>query len=270
MIGKMAQDTLRTRNIFLVALGAFLAPFVLFILILQNFSLTTVYVNQASHTILLASICAIAFYTAYFSYHQDYLKDKDPQVLFTALAFCVFGLGFAAHAVSVFGSHFLTESVFDVTEHATLPLGAALLTLSIVSLPNLSGRIYKRRVVILLITIALALCWLATIVFAPIITGRIAANIDTFTIIPTGILFAILTLLFIEKFYEKPNTLFVYMVASLAVLINTGIIPLFYQEWNVVWWYFHLVLLAGFGLILIGLIRKGMPLGRAWQKGQKS
>ena len=45
----------------------------------------------------------------------------------------------------------------------------------------------------------------------------------------------------------------IYLIIAFSILLNAGIIPVFYEEWDIIWWYFHAIFSASFVVILIGL-----------------
>ena len=68
-----------------------------------------------------------------------------------------------------------------------------------------------------------------------------------FFIAATGVNFLLLLLILLLR---KEDSFFASSLPSvLALLTATAVAPLFYQEWNIVWWYFHLLWLAALLLL---------------------
>ena len=243
-------------NIILIALVSFLIPFLGFVLLLKGFFGGVIYHSHLAHSILLIITCAIAFYAAYLA-DQAYLKNRDPRVFVTSLAFYVFGLSFLSHAVSIPDWQFFNEAVFDITEHYGLFIGAFIF-FALVFLPfGLQEKIYRFRMSIFIVLTLMLFIGFAALFIFPAFLGFLTAFINL-AIVLTGFLF-FCALLFLLKIYHKTkNILLIYMVSGFGILINSGIIPLFYKEWNVLWWYFHITFLSGFLVILFGVLRASM------------
>lgn len=249
-------NNMKKSNIIFTALISFLTPFAGFFLLYKGFFGDIVYHSHLAHSILLIITCAIAFYAAYLA-DQAYLKTRDPRVFVTSLAFYIFGLSFLSHAISIPDWQFFNEAIFDITEHYGLFIGALIL-FALAFLPfGLQEKIYRFRMSIFVALTLMLFIGFATLFIFPAFPDFLTAYINL-AIVLTGFLF-FCALLFLFKIYHKTkNILLVYMVFGFGILINSGIIPLFYREWNVLWWYFHVVFLSGFLVILFGVFRSSM------------
>jgi len=242
----------------LLLLGAFLLPFLGFLFIYNSSLVEIFYDNHIAHLILMAIVGILAFYTTYFTY-KVYKKDRDVRIFFIALAFYAFGFVFMFHAVSSLGAVWLggiisfSEAIFDITEHFGLLIGSLFLLGLTLPIQNSKDRVYKNRVRIFVTLAVTLLVGLISLLAFPGFAENI--NVDLVAVGPTALFFTILSLFFLREYRKNPNTLLLYITLSFGVLINSAIIPFFYEEWNILWWYFHFTFLLGFLLILYGFTR---------------
>jgi PAS domain S-box-containing protein len=231
-------------------LGSFLFPFLGFVFLLFSGLGEKQFYNPIIHGIVLSFASGFALYISFTAY-RGYNRNRDPKVLGIALAFFAFGFIFLLHGMTPL-SPLYSEDFFDVTEHYGLFIGSLLLLSSILPLQKFSGAIYLIKQKIfrgLVIGLLLATVLLVSL---PALTKSLEATIN----IPiglTGLLFFISLISLLRKYREGPGTLSFYLILAFAVLINSGLIPFFYKEWDFLWWHFHLVILLGFVLILRGL-----------------
>lgn len=250
------METLGATKILFLSLLSFLLPFLGFVFLYNSKFAGTTYINYFTHSILILPIFFICFYiarTAYLSYRES----REPRLLFVALAFFTFGLSFFIHAITIPILPFLNESIFDISEHIGLFLGAIVLLAGLtVSFLAQKDQLYKHKLKIFAILSFGFLLWFVSLAVFPRFAGAIESIINIFVALTT--LCFLVSLLFLLRAYaEKPSILFFYFISGFAILINTAIIPLFYEEWNLPWWFFHFVLLAGFVAILLGLTKSG-------------
>ena len=245
--------SMKNPNIIFIAFISFLTSFAGFILLYKGFFGDVIYHSHLAHSILLIITCAIAFYTAYLA-DQAYLKIRDPRIFIISLAFYVFGLSFLSHAVSIPDWQFFNEAIFDITEHYGLFIGAFIL-FALVFLPfGLQEKIYRFRMNIFIVLTLLLFIGFAALFVFPAFPDFLATFINL-AIILTGLLFFFALLFLIKTHGKTQSELLLYLASGFGILINSGIIPLFYLEWNILWWYFHVVFLAGFLVILFGVFK---------------
>lgn len=175
-----------------------------------------------------------------------------------ALAFLVFGFVFFAHAISVPGWGMFSDAIFDVNEHYGLFFGSVILLGLIFPLPGWQEDIFKHKgKIIFAVTAFLVLSFILLISLAPL--AGLLEEIVNITIGATGLFFAVSLIFLIRQYRRNPHPLLFYLIMGLSVLLNSAIIPLFYTEWGLLWWYFHLTFLIGFGCITVGLMKSRGP-----------
>ncbi len=235
------------------ALGAFFLPFSVFIFLLNSKLKADIYHDLLLHSVMLLVICGFAFYTAYFAY-RSYEKNRDVRLFILALAFFIFGFSFFLHGMSISAFGLFNEIIFDVTEHYGLFLGSLILIGIILPIEKWRDGAYKNRAKIFFGLAFLLLISFIALVFLPDFAEGLEGLVNIFTGL-TGILFVICLIFLIKIYAETGTVLLLHLILGFSILINTAIIPFFYREWNVLWWYFHLVFFLGFIVILLGLLK---------------
>lgn len=232
---------------------AFFLPFLTFLFLLNSPWTAVFYQDYFVHTILMFLVCVLAFSTSYFAYHI-FTGNKDFKILVLSLIFYIFGFMFFIHGIAIPGFLLLSEDAFDVTEHFSLFLGALFFLAMFFPLKKYEEFLFKNRLkVFFTLNIFLILFFVLLAVF-PLFASLLAAVIDIF-IGSTGILLLVVIFLFADQFEQSKSAFLFFLMIGCAILINIGIMPFFYHEWNVLWWYFHLVFILGFSVILLGLAR---------------
>jgi two-component system sensor histidine kinase VicK len=245
---KIHKQSSLSRIVF-ISTVSFLLPLFGFLALLGSPLGGQIYQNDILHLVIMAIMCPVAFYVSFRAY-LGFKDSRDTRLFFVALAFYVFGFVFLLHAVVAPVFNF-PEVVFDIFEHYGLFLGV-IIFLFILFVPIKPEKLYIHKSKVLFFSaLLLLLATLAVIVYPPL-TQLLERGIDIFTGATAG-LFLILVVLLIQKYKNTKNVLLVYLIAGFSILVNVGIIPFFYNEWNVLWWYFHLVSLIGFVVILVGV-----------------
>lgn len=80
-------------------------------------------------------------------------------------------------------------------------------------------------------------------------------NINYFIFISGALLVAGIGRILQEREIIFGHANFYYFIAGLSALVNTAVIPFFYKEWNLSWWYFHIVILIAELIIFWGIIK---------------
>lgn len=236
-----------------IAFASFLVPFLIFIVLFITPFGSTAFYSPMTHSLLLLATCVIAFYTAAVAYHA-YLESKSVRLLVISSSFTIFGIGFFMHALALPFLSIFSEIVFDVTEHSGLLFGSIVFFGLFLPIYGAVDTVYKSRVAILSYIILFTITWFSAIIFFPVFSDFVEGLIPVI-IVATALFFLVSSLLLVKKYDEKETVLTRYLIIGFSILVNSAIIPLFYTEWALSWWYFHLVFLAGFGAILAGLIK---------------
>jgi len=253
-----------TARIIPVAFISFIIPFLGFIFLRQSGIGDISFHSHGVHTAALSLIAILAFYSCVTAY-RAYEKRKDARIFFITLAFYIFGFTFLLHGISIPDFYIFNEEIFDITEHYGLFLGSLTLFLIIIPWNAWKLKIYNRRIFIFACLAAFLWVGFAALIIFPLAADFLYSATDLFIIL-TGVLTLITLFFLIIKYREQKNTLLAYLIVAFSIFINTGIIPIFYEEWNIVWWYFHTIFSASFVVILIGLkaVRKQEGLEAAF------
>ncbi|MDO8601302.1 MAG: HAMP domain-containing protein [bacterium] len=239
--------------IWLSAAAGFFLPFLIFIFLKSNQLGGRSYHNPWVHSLLLLIICGVAFYAAYVAY-RGYKESQSVNLFITSLAFYTFGFVFFLHGLTIPDFGLFSEDLFEVAEHYGLFLGSFILLGLILPLEGLREFVYRLAKNFFWGWAAFLLIAFIVLVFSPPLAGILAGQADLFT--GLTIFPIVITFLFILSSYRRSRSgLLFYFIMALAILINSAIIPFFYKEWNLLWWYFHFTFLLPFLIILLGLLK---------------
>ncbi|TAN57503.1 MEKHLA domain-containing protein [Patescibacteria group bacterium] len=257
----MKKETIRITT---VAFISFIVPFLGFIFLRQSGIGDISFHSHGVHTAALSLIAILAFYSCLTAY-RAYEKRKDARIFFITLAFYIFGFTFLLHGISIPDFYIFNEEIFDITEHYGLFLGSLTLFLIIIPWNAWKLKIYNRRIFIFGCLAAFLWLGFAALIIFPR-SADFLYSLTSLFIILTGVLTLITLFFLIIKYREQKNTLLAYLIIAFSIFLNSGIIPIFYEEWNIVWWYFHAIFSASFIVILIGLkaVRKQEGLAAAF------
>ena len=188
------------------------------------------------------------------------LRRGDPRVLFISLAFL--------SAAGFLGLHALaTPKVLLDTPNAgftlATPVGVALGSVfAVLSSLNFSGdRVasamrWGRWLRAGLLTL-MALWAAASVLRLPPLQARsmpeVADGILTALAIPAVLLYGIAAVRFLRLWWEHPSLMVLSMISAYVLLGEAMIALVFAQSWELAWWEWHVLLLAAFALVLVGV-----------------
>ncbi|WP_329478360.1 hypothetical protein OG558_31250 [Kribbella sp. NBC_01510] len=188
------------------------------------------------------------------------LRRGDPRVLFISLAFL--------SAAGFLGLHALaTPKVLLDTPNAgftlATPVGVALGSVfAVLSSLNFSGdRVasamrWGRWLRAGLLTL-MALWAAASVLRLPPLQARsmpeVADGILTALAIPAVLLYGIAAARFLRLWWEHPSLMVLSMISAYVLLGEAMIALVFAQNWELAWWEWHVLLLAAFVLVLVGV-----------------
>jgi len=227
------------------------ASFGLLLLILKTPLAGIEYHNPLAHSFVLLAFTVVLFFIWFFSY-QRFVRDKDLRWYFLSIAFFVRGVFAFAHAVLVPAFGWGNEALFDISEHYGLFLASLLLWgLVIPFSEQIKERIYQARSKIFLGLNAVVLIGFASLFFLPPLAEALFSWANFFIGL-TGISFF---LLLIKLLTQKEDSFFTSSLPkALVLLVAATLPPLFYREWNITWWYFHILELGALLLLLLLLL----------------
>src|SRR3989344_4407026 len=209
------------------------------------------------HWLVMIIASSLAFYIFYRAY-SSYKITKNPPLLAISLAFLTFGISLIFHAVTIPGfPYFFNETIFDIAEHYGLFIGSLIL-LGVVFPYNktIENFFYAHHKILLRGLPAFFVIFFLSVIALPPLAEFLGSHINLPTGI-TGVAFFLnaIFIFFAHNYKKERGSLSVFLVISFLVLTSVGVIPFFYEEWNILWWFFHLIFIVGFLLMLLGLIK---------------
>lgn len=239
----------------LLSVAALLFPLYGLVALMNSILPHVYYTSIFAHTLLIVIMCSMALSICFFFY-VHYVNTKD-SLFFVIMLFCeILGITLFFHAIAVPSFYLLNEHIFDITEHYGLLFSSVTLPLLFIKSRFLEGFLYAHKRTISLY-VALALFgWFIAIALVPALSLAFSSYVD-YAIFFSGVfLVAGIYALLKESAVLKCYAFFPYLVAGLSMLISIAIIPFFYKEWNMVWWYFHIIILCAEIIIFIGILKK--------------
>lgn len=237
-----------------VACVSFLVPFLIFVFLSSNELSKVLFYSPPLYLIVTVITSVLSFIIFYLAY-QIYIRDRDARMFAAALAFCIFGLVFFSDIIST--SNLFNKEVFEIIEHYGMLVGAmSLLVLAAPanSLNTLNAAIYhRRRETFLSVILCLLIFFGASFLFPSIV--KILGSFTPFAMVSTGVLFFTGLSMLLIRGEDEENSPSPYFIASFSILINTAIIPFFYEHWSILWWYFNFVIFASLIIFFVGLVR---------------
>lgn len=245
-------------KITLSAITAFLTPLgALFIL--QTF-FSDIYIrNHILHSSVMAITGLLSFYIFWRAYKTYNANKGDSTPLFLlSLSFLTMGAVFIFHAIAISDIYIFSETIFDIFEHYGLFFGA--LILLGVLFPynqNITRAIYASRKIFLFSLVIFLAIFSILVVFSTPVAEFLSTHINL-AIGLTGISFFVnaLFLLLSHDYNRKSDRLSFYLIIGFLILTSSGIVPFFYKEWNAVWWFSHIIFIAGFIFTLVELFKQ--------------
>ncbi len=243
------------RKLYAYSIGSFLVTFVGSMLIYFSDFGDVFYDDLEVHNIIILTICLLSLMTAVNGY-RAYVSTADPRIGFISMAFFVFATIFPVHALSFSADSIISHEFFDITEHYGPFFMAALLTVgSSLSALRSGYKVSKYRWPIFIVSQVLIWGFFSAILFstdfAHVVEESIAIPTAATTLLIIGSIFHL-----IQQYKLSPHIYIYRTIIGLSVLANIGIIPFFYEEMNVLWWYFHMVILVSFLLMAYGIMIK--------------
>ena len=240
------------------ALISFLAPLVaILIFAYSHLSEIKIY-SHTMHWLIMVIAGSLAFYVFHRAYNT-YKATKNPPLLALSLAFLTFGIALVFHAITIPGfPYFFNEIAFDVTEHYGLFIGSLIL-LGIVFPYNqkIENFFYAHHKIFLRGLLVFFIIFFVLVIALPPMAEFLEAYVD----LPIGITGAAFFLnavfiFFAHNFQKERGLLSKFLMIGFLILTSSGVAPFFYEEWNITWWFFHLIFIAGFSLMLLGLVKQ--------------
>ncbi|MBI3671630.1 HAMP domain-containing protein [Candidatus Azambacteria bacterium] len=195
----------------------------------------------------------LAFYISK-NLYNGYIIKRDPGAFILSLSFFTFGTVFLFHALALYHLPFFYDEMFDVTEHYGLFLGSLILIGFLVPYKKDSERLYKNRLGILA---GISTFFIPGVFILATFQsfGKFLASYINSALILTGILILIVIVFLMQGYRRVANRrMSTFFIIGFSILINSAVVPFFYNEWSLVWWYFHLTFILAFIFVLAELL----------------
>ncbi|MEK7452999.1 MAG: ATP-binding protein [Patescibacteria group bacterium] len=236
-----------------IVLVSFIIPFSVFIFLLNSNLSDIIFINYKIYSIIFFVGCFIAFYGSYL-YYRVYTEKRNIRDFMFSIAFVIFGLMSFIHAIAIFDRLLFNEVIFDIFEYYSFFLTSVVLFLLAFLNKGDFPKIYNIKITIFSFFIISPFIFLFLLVSYPSLGEFLGGFTHNISVI-TALLFFIFLVVRIVFTLRGVAIYRPFLLAGVAILINVGIIPLFYQEWNLLWWLFHLVFLVGFLFILLDFLK---------------
>lgn len=243
------------KKILVISFASFFVSFYIFVGLANSYLSRVYYTGILAHFVLLIFICSTLFSISYF-YYINYVRNRDLPFFVMALFFEIFGLTLFFHAVSIPSFYFLSDYIFDVTEHFGLFFAGLVLMLMFLPAGFADNLFYNHKKKIIISCISILILWFIFLLTFSGFAMLFFKYVNLFVFL-SGVLLILGIVALLKKREEiSQYTSFIYLIFGLSILLNIVIIPFFYKEWNIVWWYFHAIILFSGIVIFIGILKK--------------
>jgi len=238
----------RSQTIFIILLSLF-APFGILYFLLGIGANDIFYNSDVMQIIIMALMSLIAFYGANL-YYMTYIEKKNVRDFVFSLAFYVFGITFLLNIISIPSFFIFDESVFEIMEHHGVFLGALFL-LPLVFLRKMEVPfLYQRKAEAFFATSMVLFGAFTVINYNPDFLKYIESK-ELFFAVMTTVIFLLVVLVRSYFILKGGAQRHIFLASGVSILASYGLMPFFYADKSIIWWYAHIVLLVGFLFILI-------------------
>lgn len=243
------------KKIIVISFTVFFMFFYIFVALENSYLVHIYYTGILAHSVLLMTICSTAFSIFYF-YYKSYAQNKNPLFFAVALFFEMTGISFFFHSITIPTFYFLNEYIFDITEHLGLFFAGAALMILFLPAGSITDFFYNYRKKIVYFVALFSAIKIILFFSSSGFAEEFVKYINLFIFLSGVLMFAGVMRILKMRATMAECKIYSYLVVGLSVLINAAIIPFFYKEWNVLWWYFHMIILIAELIIFIGILRK--------------
>lgn len=175
-----------------------------------------------------------------------------------SLSFYSFGFFFLIHGLIIPDLRqkifLFNPSFFHVALNYGLLFGSLWLLGLILPLRTREKFIYKNRLKIFSGAIFSLFAFFVFLMLFPL-ASDVLKNFSGVANVFMGAIFFLVLVFLLLKLQKRTNPFDFYLLLAFSVLSNLVAVSLFAEEWNVIWWYFHLIFLVGFGLVFLAVIK---------------
>ena len=236
-----------------------LVPLAGLVLLLQKPQLDVHWEHHPSHFWLVLVTAVLSAVLAYMT-GAAALRRGDPRVLFVSLAFLSAAGSLALHALA-------TPKVLLDTPNAgfilATPVGVALASVfAVLSSLNLSGAravsaVRWGRWLRAGLLVLMALWAAASVLRLPPLhdtaVPEVADGILSALAVPAIVLYAVAAGRYLRTWWERPSLMLLSMIAAFVLLAEAMVALVFARNWALSWWEWHVLMLAAFVLVVVGV-----------------
>ena len=246
-------EHLRVKWLLSVFTIGLLAPFAAFVGIYLSSWGGMVIRDNLMHILLTIIVGAFSIYSAYY-YLELYSSVSDHRLFFASWASITFAFGIILHGLVIFTDKLIPsqQAIFEITEHYGIFVSALLFSGVLVPARYMKS-LFKYRNFVNMAIVSSLMIVLAFILYLPSISARLHGMID-YTQGASTFIFLVLALYLAFRFANNGDLVLLYFIFAFSVFSVWGIVPKFYEEWNILWWYAHLIFPTGYTAIFIGYI----------------
>ncbi|OGZ06539.1 MAG: hypothetical protein A3C93_04985 [Candidatus Lloydbacteria bacterium RIFCSPHIGHO2_02_FULL_54_17] len=206
--------------------------------------------------VLWAVVVGFSVLTAYF-YYRLYAKNPIACLYFASVSVFVFTVTYVFHGIAMLMiSHDPSPRngmLFDIAEHYGLFLSALLFVGMVLPFRAERSFLYQHRKRIYL-GVAVLLGAAIALVYASESVVRVLYGATDAVVVMTGLVLIAAGLFLAYDYSRSRNLLNLYLIFGLTVMAGSCYLPFYYAEWDLLWWYLHLVFPVGYTAIFIGMI----------------
>jgi adenylate cyclase len=229
------------------------------VLLLQRPQMDVHWEHHPSHFWLVLITAVLSAVLAYLT-GAAALRRGDPRVLLVSLAFL--------SAAGFLGLHALaTPKVLLDTPNAgftlATPIGVAVASVfAVLSSLNLSGQravaaVRWGRWLRAVLLVLMALWAAASVLRLPPLhdtaVPEVADGILSALTVPAVLLYAIAAGRYLRTWWERPSLMLLSIVAAFVLLAEAMVALVFARNWALSWWEWHVLMLAAFVLVVVGV-----------------
>ncbi|TCO18167.1 class 3 adenylate cyclase [Kribbella steppae] len=236
-----------------------LVPLAGLVLLLQKPQFDVHWEHHPSHFWLVLVTALLSAVLAYMT-GAAALRRGDPRVLFVSLAFLSAAGFLALHALA-------TPKVLLDTPNAgfilATPVGVALASVfAVLSSLNLSGAravsaVRWGRWLRAGLLVLMALWAAASVLRLPPLhdtaVPEVADGILSALAVPAIVLYAVAAGRYLRTWWERPSLMLLSMIAAFVLLAEAMVALVFARNWALSWWEWHVLMLAAFVLVVVGV-----------------
>jgi adenylate cyclase len=234
-------------------------PLVGLLLLLRKPTLDVHWEHHPSHFWLVLIAAALSAALAYGT-GAAALRRGDPRVMLVSLTFLSTAGFLGLHAMATPGVLLATPNAgFVLATPVGIALGSLFSALSSLNLTGdrLVGAMRWSRLLRTALLALMALWAIASVSQLPPLDGTSAPEqadgILAILAVPAILLYSISAIRYLRTWRRRPSLMVLAMISAFVLLAEAMVAVVFARNWALSWWEWHLLLLAAFALVVVGV-----------------